>query len=89
MRNALAYANMPKRNVTITLMLLTRFGHIPKLLIREVTSVLMTDKIRLHLSVRTNSLTQGLRLSRSDLTRVAAPRFTSLYQQLRGLPVIL
>jgi hypothetical protein len=40
---------MANRNVTITLMLLssrfTRFGHISKLLIPEVTGVLMTDTV--------------------------------------------
>jgi hypothetical protein len=48
MRNALTYASIANRNVAITLMLLsrrfTRFGHILKLLIQEVTGVLMTDR---------------------------------------------
>ncbi|HEY1216432.1 MAG TPA: hypothetical protein VGE93_22645 [Bryobacteraceae bacterium] len=46
MRNALANASIANRNVTITLMLLSRSEHIPKLLIPEVTGVLMTDMQR-------------------------------------------
>jgi hypothetical protein len=77
MRNALTYASMANRSVTITLMLLssllTRFGHIPKLLIREVTCVLMTDRCQRHstLSAAATRFCPSSCVAKGHLPRIA------------------